>query len=211
MQDFKVGDKVIVVEPDAALLIGSVHVVHDIRENMGYTYVYLSESDKRVHKGWLASRFVKYEEKGKNMQENNKVANAVKVEMGKKYRRTGTHESVRIICTDREDTHIPCIGLYRGESGGEGVLYLDAYGKDPFDSSKAIEEIPVVDWSKVKVDAPIWIRDSHYLDLYKRHFNKFDGKFVYFWPCGTTSFSCEDPTLRLYTANPKNCFLEEPK
>ena len=48
---------------------------------------------------------------------------------------------------------------------------------------------PEVDWSKVKVDTPIWVRDDEDGSWMRRYFAKFvDGK-VYAWMDGATSWS----------------------
>lgn len=53
---------------------------------------------------------------------------------------------------------------------------------------------PEVDWSKVKVDTPIQVRESEQNPWLKRYFAKFkDGK-VYAWDSGKTSWSIEDKT-----------------
>lgn len=55
-------------------------------------------------------------------------------------------------------------------------------------------EEPEVEWSKVKVDTPILIRESEQALWLKRYFAKFkDGK-VYAWNGGKTSWSIEDKT-----------------
>lgn len=54
------------------------------------------------------------------------------------------------------------------------------------------EHVEQVDWSKVKVDTPILIRESEQNPWLKRYFAKFkDGK-VYAWNSGKTSWSIED-------------------
>lgn len=53
---------------------------------------------------------------------------------------------------------------------------------------------PEVDWSKVKVDTPILVRESEQNLWLKRYFAKLkDGK-VYAWDGGKTSWSMEDKT-----------------
>jgi len=163
---------------------------------MGDVYVSLSEDGRANKSGWFIDRFVKYEEK----------ESTLKIEMGKKYRMVGTHEPVRIICTDRADSEIPCIALYHTGSS-EGVLYLDSHGKSSSSGQVIIEEIPAVDWSKVKVDTPIFVKYAG--DILKRHFNKFDGKHVYFYPDGTTSFTCDELHTTL-TVSTDKCWLEKP-
>lgn len=53
-------------------------------------------------------------------------------------------------------------------------------------------EEPGVDWSKVKVDTPILVRESEQNPWLKRHFAKFKGGKVYAWNSGKTSWSIED-------------------
>lgn len=51
------------------------------------------------------------------------------------------------------------------------------------------EELGIVDWSKVKVDTPIFVRDSED-DVWKcRYFAKYDCGRVYTWADGRTSWS----------------------
>jgi len=192
--DFKAGDKVEVVRSTQwgnELTQGDIHTVHDIYETDGYPYVSLLIGKNKISPGWDIDRFVKYEEKEKE----------VKIDMQKKYRTVVTRLDVRIICNDRADSQFPCVGLYTTKSGFEGVLCFH-----PNDGT--VEEIPAVDWSKVQVDTPIWVRYAS--DVLKRHFNKFDGRHVYFYPDGTTSFTCPegDPG---FAESPDNCWLEEPK
>ena len=49
---------------------------------------------------------------------------------------------------------------------------------------------PPVDWSKVAVDTPIFVRDSEEEAWRKRHFAKYENGKVYAWGNGTTSW-CE--------------------
>ena len=49
-----------------------------------------------------------------------------------------------------------------------------------------------VDWSKVKVDTPILVRDNAEQDWIKRHFAKFENRKVYAWLNGTTSWSADN-------------------
>lgn len=51
---------------------------------------------------------------------------------------------------------------------------------------------PEIDWSKVKVDTPILVRESEKNPWLKRHFAKFKGGKVYAWNSGKTSWSIED-------------------
>lgn len=57
-----------------------------------------------------------------------------------------------------------------------------------------VEPEQQVDWSKVKVDTPILVRNNEDKEWVNRYFAKFaDGK-VYAWVCGATSWSIEDKT-----------------
>ena len=51
------------------------------------------------------------------------------------------------------------------------------------------EHVEQVDWSKVKVDTPILVRDYESGNWLKRYFAKFIGGKVYAWDNGTTSWT----------------------
>ena len=50
-------------------------------------------------------------------------------------------------------------------------------------------EEPETDWSKVEVDTPILMSDNDGDKWIRRYFAKYDGKFVYAWNGGCTSWS----------------------
>ena len=50
-------------------------------------------------------------------------------------------------------------------------------------------EEPEIDWNEVKVDTPILVRDNDDSKWIRRYFAKYDGKFVYAWNGGGTSWS----------------------
>ena len=54
------------------------------------------------------------------------------------------------------------------------------------------EEHQEVDWTKVKVDTPIYVRDTEKEDWKPRHFAKFEDGKVYAFLNGTTSWSSVD-------------------
>lgn len=54
-------------------------------------------------------------------------------------------------------------------------------------------EEPEIDWNEVKVDTPILVRDNDDCKWIRRYFAKYDGKFVYAWSGGCTSWT-EDYT-----------------
>lgn len=47
---------------------------------------------------------------------------------------------------------------------------------------------PPIDWSKVPVDTPILVKDSHDDEWLHRHFAKFEDGIVYAWDNGRTSW-----------------------
>ena len=51
---------------------------------------------------------------------------------------------------------------------------------------------PEVDWSKVKVDTPIYVRRSDDEEWESRHFAKFEDGRVYAWVDGATSWTAND-------------------
>lgn len=51
---------------------------------------------------------------------------------------------------------------------------------------------PPVDWSKVKVNTPILVRDNEKQEWLKRYFAYLDGGIVYAWKYGKTSWSAEN-------------------
>jgi hypothetical protein len=89
------------------------------------------------------------------------------------------------------------------------MVYFDHSGVDQY-GEKSIEEIPTVDWNKVEVDTPMWMRTFGEGPWHKRHFHKFEGGRVHYWPNGCTSFTC-NRTSDGNSDKPENCSLEEPK
>lgn len=53
------------------------------------------------------------------------------------------------------------------------------------------ENLGIVDWSKVKVDTPIYVREHENNDWKKRHFAFFKKGKVYSWLGGETSWTVE--------------------
>lgn len=51
---------------------------------------------------------------------------------------------------------------------------------------------PEVDWSKVKVDTPILVKDCERGEWVKRYFARFEDGQIYAWGDGTTSWSAND-------------------
>ena len=60
---------------------------------------------------------------------------------------------------------------------------------------------PEIDWSKVKVDTPILVRENEDEEWNKRYFAKFEYGIVYYWGGGTTAWTAdgeEDVCYRKY-------------
>lgn len=70
--------------------------------------------------------------------------------------------------------------------------------KNEFCSNEALNwlfseyEEPEVDWSKVKVDTPIYVRDTEEEEWRKRHFAGFEDGEVSAWNGGLTSWTADD-------------------
>ena len=105
----------------------------------------------------------------------------MKIQKDKKYRVVGTHEPVRIICTDKA-SKLQCVALYTDYRGEECLLLVSDGGLDCW-GVKFIEEVPEIDWSKVVIDTPIWIG----ADYQPRHFAEFKNNFVYYYTDGRSS------------------------
>ena len=56
-------------------------------------------------------------------------------------------------------------------------------------------EEPEVDWSKVKVDTPILVRQGKNGEWLERHFAKYENGNVYAWADGQTSWTAPDDEL----------------
>lgn len=54
---------------------------------------------------------------------------------------------------------------------------------------------PPIDWIKVAVDTPIFVRDRENETWAKRHFAKYENGKIYTWTSGTTSWSGEDDSM----------------
>ena len=57
------------------------------------------------------------------------------------------------------------------------------------------DEEPEVDWNKVPVDTPVYVRDREDQDWKPRYFAKYEGGLVYAWDGGTTSWSTNGSTM----------------
>ena len=60
-----------------------------------------------------------------------------------------------------------------------------------------LSEEPEVDWSKVKVDTPILVKDHEDGEWLKRYFAKYEDEYIYAWGNGCTSWNADN----MYTWN----------
>ena len=89
-------------------------------------------------------------------------------------------ESLRVVrCTD-----VNCDDCLFGKLEGE----CEVNARDWLQS----EHVEQVDWSKVKVDTPIYVRRSDDEEWESRHFAKFEDGRVYAWVDGATSWTAND-------------------
>ena len=80
---------------------------------------------------------------------------------------------------------IPNTGLFKAR--GANTLVFDRKGIENI--LKPYEEEPEVDWSQVKVDTLILVRDRENGTWSKRHFAKYEDGKVYAWDMGRTSWT----------------------
>ena len=59
-----------------------------------------------------------------------------------------------------------------------------------------VDKEPEVDWNRVPVDTPIYVRDNEGMDWRPRYFARFADGLVEVWSCGTTSWSGDGCTSR---------------
>ena len=148
-----------------------------------------------------------------------KKEETMKLEVGGKYRMVGTHEPVRVICTDRKSSgtskDFTCISLVCNNEF-ENTFLTTVEGKNTL-GEVLFEKVPKVDWSNVPVDTPIWVAEKNYSKDYqtntvliKRHFADYSpstGR-VYFYYGGATSHTTDQPVQSEIAAN---CYLENPE
>ena len=60
--------------------------------------------------------------------------------------------------------------------------------------AEAVEELKV-DWNKVPVDTPVWVRDREDQDWKPRYFAKYEDGLVHAWDGGTTRWSTDGSTI----------------
>ena len=119
----------------------------------------------------------------------------------KKYRTVNGKYPARVICVDAEGD-FPVILLYEVDRK-EYSLSVNSFGCNY--GRKMIEEVSVIDWSTVKVDTPIWIKDT-YGETIAMHFAKYTGGKVHHFICGYSSHTTDDTTA----VSAESAFLENP-
>ena len=93
-------------------------------------------------------------------------------------------------CGRQIESHSICIEFY--PDGGIEEIHLDAFDKAADKWNKY--NTPIVDWTKVKVDTPIWVSNIGNV-WYPRYFAKFKDEKVYAWCNGKTSFSVDGDSV----------------
>lgn len=83
-----------------------------------------------------------------------------------------------------------------GEPSSEDCIrYMDYKERLEWLNEEYKEPIPEVDWSKVAVDTPIYIRDSENRGWAPRYFAKYEDGVVYAWNNGKTSWTADNETM----------------
>ena len=86
------------------------------------------------------------------------------------------------VCDDTECTE--CLFIHSSYCSDTALNWLlTEHEEEP--------EVPEVDWSKVKVDTPILVREYESGNWVKRYFAKFAHGTVYAWSGGATSWSAD--------------------
>lgn len=118
----------------------------------------------------------------------------LKLEVGKTYV-SNCGSKVRIVCTDRKNSTVPCIGL--GDCGDfEVAVHLTASGYATPSFYLVREHDPLED---LPVDTPVWVRDDPVEKWKARHYagrKSKDGKYLVYL-CGKTSHTARVPVDRL--------------
>ena len=82
---------------------------------------------------------------------------------------------------------VPCVSMRCSECGFFSVDYPCRHNVCEWLNSEYVE--PPVDWSKVKVDTPILVKDYKADTWERRYFAKYENGKVYTWLGGATSWS----------------------
>ena len=99
----------------------------------------------------------------------------------------------------KEIAEIACNGKHIAIVAGKPMLCCEASCDTcdiEYDCTRGLKEWanseyvePQVDWSKVPVDTPIYVRCCSSDEWEKKHFAKFENNYVYAWSDGKTSWS----------------------
>ena len=97
--------------------------------------------------------------------------------------------AVRCKLALKDGKPVPCASMKCSECGFYSTNYSCTHNVREWLDSEYVA--PPVDWSKVAVDTPIFVRDSEANEWRKRYFAKYDNGRVYAWAGGATSWSAE--------------------
>jgi hypothetical protein len=109
--------------------------------------------------------------------------------------RTYTHRTsvggiCRIICRDLISTHPVVVAVLREEGSEITALYKSEDGLTP-----GVDPAFVVDWSKVAIDTPIWVRDEEGKPWIRAHFAGVDSCRILTFYGGRTSHSSNNAPM----------------
>lgn len=132
-----------------------------------------------------------------------------KIDLNKKYRSVETKLPVRILCVDKNDPKYPVVYLVMHPITGREVVYSCSENGTAWADTKIIEEVPQVDWSKVAVDTPVWVRYYSNSKIHRRHFKEFKDGTVCVYPNGLTSHTADLCALAV-VEDTFEAYLEDP-
>ena len=109
---------------------------------------------------------------------------AKKENVGKRYEITIGNENIGI--WELKETHRANEFEFYQKNGSSlsGCYYTSQISKMEFKEA--------IDWFKVSVDTPIWVKDNDGVEWFPRHFAKYENGVVYTWAFGKTSHTIGD-------------------
>ena len=113
----------------------------------------------------------------------NVIEIAKKENVGKRYEITIGDEN-RGIWELKETHRTNEFEFYKKGSSLSGCYYTSQIARMEFKE--------VIDWFKVSVDTPIWVKDNDGVEWFPRHFAKYENGIVYTWAFGKTSHTIGD-------------------
>ncbi len=97
----------------------------------------------------------------------------------------------------KDDIYMCCDGYIKDFVDGFSSLVLNDL-LDAYNYIDIAEELGIVDWSTIKVDTPVYVRDNDDNSWYRRYFAKYESNVVYTFPYGTTQWSSNGRDLVTY-------------